>query len=52
MVEFDCVGVQGPYDLIIIEGWMVGFQSVDERLIEDEDMKLVNELLRDYSILH
>jgi D-glycerate 3-kinase len=39
----------GPLDLVILEGWMLGFEPVDEHAIGDPQLRTVNELLRGYA---
>ena len=39
------VWIKGPLDLVIVEGWMLGFQPVEN---PPKEMEKVNELLADY----
>ena len=40
--------VEGPFDLVLLEGWMLGFPALDPQRIEDPDLRVANELLRAY----
>jgi D-glycerate 3-kinase len=37
-----------PIDLVFVEGWMLGFESVDDASITDEPLKIPNSKLPDY----
>ena len=37
--------IKGPLDLVIVEGWMLGFQPIEN---PPKDMEKVNELLAQY----
>lgn len=39
-------------DIILLEGWMLGFQSINELEIINEDMKQVNEFLQNYQQIY
>lgn len=39
--------VQGPFDVVLFEGWMLGFAPI-EGAVEDRDLAVVNEKLRAY----
>lgn len=40
--------VEGPLDLIILEGWMLGFAPVDASTLSDPDLRVPNQALADY----
>jgi D-glycerate 3-kinase len=40
--------VEGPLDVVLVEGWMLGFTPVDPGTIADADLRAVNENLRAY----
>jgi D-glycerate 3-kinase len=40
--------VTGPLDLIILEGWMLGFAPVDESALPDPNLAAPNQALHDY----
>ena len=42
--------IEGPLDLVIVEGWMLGFHPVSSDKIESNAMKKVNELLGQYKV--
>lgn len=45
--------MDGPLDLVIVEGWMLGFQPIDpsEKVITKEPgMEKINEVLKQYSM--
>jgi len=44
--------VAGPLDLVILEGWMLGFQAVDEERIADPRLRVVNRFLTGYADWH
>jgi D-glycerate 3-kinase len=47
--------VEGPVDVVIIEGWMLGFTPLSELQAQtslDSDMKEINEQLKCYEVLH
>lgn len=48
--EVEWVRTRGPLDLVILEGWMLGFQPVEESVIADPQLHPVNELLRSYRV--
>jgi len=47
--ESDWPRATGPLDLVILEGWMLGFEPVDDHAIVDPQLRPVNELLRSYA---
>ena len=40
--------VQLPVDIILFEGWMLGFQPIQQELIPDIHLNKINSLLKDY----
>lgn len=42
----------GILDLVILEGWMLGFSPVQESQLPNGDFKVVNEFLRRYHVWH
>ena len=44
--------VAGPLDLVVLEGWMLGFTPVESAHLADPALQAVNELLRSYSAWH
>ena len=40
--------ISGPINLIIIEGWMLGFTSVPESSLPNVHFKVINQFLREY----
>jgi len=42
-------GVSGPLDLLIFEGWMVGFSPAPAALLEDPALEAPNRMLADYA---
>jgi D-glycerate 3-kinase len=42
-----CPRTTGPLDLVILEGWMLGFRPVDDDI--DPDLRPINEYLRAYA---
>ena len=40
--------VEGPLDLIVVEGWMLGFAPVDPSALPDPDLTVPNQALADY----
>jgi len=43
---------RGPLDLVLVEGWMLGFRPVEPAAILDPELRLVNGRLRDYDAWH
>lgn len=49
----DWIKMEGPLDLVIVEGWMLGFQPIKEsnKSIDSQPgMDIVNQYLEDYSV--
>jgi D-glycerate 3-kinase len=44
--------VTGPLDLVLLEGWMLGFQPVAAASVVDPEMRVVNEQLQAYEAWH
>jgi D-glycerate 3-kinase len=44
--------VQLPVDIVLLEGWMLGFQTLSLDLISDENLLEINRLLKNYSKWH
>lgn len=42
--------VEGPLDLVVLEGWMLGFTPVEDP--GDPDLRVINEYLRGYAAWH
>jgi D-glycerate 3-kinase len=40
--------VRGPFDLVLLEGWMLGFQPLDDARIPEPALRLVNAKLATY----
>jgi D-glycerate 3-kinase len=38
----------GPLDLVILEGWMLGFKPIDQHVIVDPHLRTVNKMLERY----
>jgi D-glycerate 3-kinase len=43
------IEVQAPLDVLIVEGWMLGFVPVDPETLEDADLRSPNALLEGYA---
>ena len=50
--ESDWREVAGPLDLVVLEGWMLGFTPVEDAHLADPALQAVNELLRSYAAWH
>ena len=50
--ESDWREVAGPLDLVVLEGWMLGFTPVEDAQLADPALQAVNELLRSYAAWH
>lgn len=50
MPEGDWKRIDGPVDLVVLEGWMLGFTPVLDP--GDPDLRVVNEFLRGYAAWH
>ena len=50
MPEGDWRRIDGPVDLVVLEGWMLGFTPVVDP--GDPDLRVVNEFLRGYAAWH
>lgn len=46
--ESDWPMVEGPLDVVLVEGWMLGFKPVDSGTITDPNLRAINENLRAY----
>jgi D-glycerate 3-kinase len=44
--------VDGPLDLVFVEGWMLGFETVDNDLVEDPHLRVANGQLPPYGRWH
>jgi D-glycerate 3-kinase len=44
--------VQQPVDVVLLEGWMLGFQPVPESSLTDRHLLQINTLLQDYTDWH
>jgi D-glycerate 3-kinase len=44
--------VRGPFDAVILEGWMLGFEALDASAMSDPHLAVANELLRGYAAWH
>ena len=44
--------IQGPLDLLLLEGWMLGFPVVEPGLISDPNLTEVNRFLQQYQAWH
>jgi D-glycerate 3-kinase len=44
--------IEGPLDLVVFEGWMLGFTPVEEIRPANPHLKVVNEFLKSYAALH
>ena len=42
----------GPLDLVIVEGWMLGFTPIEGVLLSDPNLQVVNDLLKRYAAWH
>jgi D-glycerate 3-kinase len=40
--------IRGPLDVVMLEGWMLGFEPVDEAGISDPSLRVVNDFLAGY----
>ena len=50
--ESDWREVAGPLDLVVLEGWMLGFTPVESARLADPTLQAVNELLLSYAAWH
>lgn len=50
--ESDWPVVDGPLDIVILEGWMLGFVPVDPEVLADPQLQPVNAYLADYTGWH
>jgi D-glycerate 3-kinase len=41
-----------PLDVVFVEGWMLGFESIPDSSIDDEPLKIANAKLADYQMWH
>jgi D-glycerate 3-kinase len=48
-LESDWPIILAPLDLVILEGWMLGFASVEPDMLPDRHLRLINEFLRPYA---
>lgn len=44
--------IAGPIDLVILEGWMLGFKPVDESALPNSSFKIINQRLSYYHAWH
>jgi D-glycerate 3-kinase len=44
--------VDGPLDLVVVEGWMLGFTPIEDELLSDPSLRVINDLLRSYAAWH
>jgi D-glycerate 3-kinase len=44
--------IEGPLDLVVLEGWMLGFTPVAAADLADPDLRLVNDFLAEYAAGH
>ena len=50
--EADWRRVDGPLDLVVLEGWMLGFTPVATARLSDPGLRAINDLLRGYARWH
>jgi D-glycerate 3-kinase len=50
--EFEWRPITHPLDVVFVEGWMLGFESIADSAIADEPLKIANSKLPDYQIWH
>jgi D-glycerate 3-kinase len=41
--------VQGPLDIVFVEGWMLGFRPIADSQIQSSELKTINRFLKTYS---